>query len=325
MAKTILVTDSLFLNQVDHADQLERFSRAGIEVERLDKPCATEEELRSAIKGKHGYILGGVETVTKGIIDSADCLEAICFTGSGYSEFIPSHEDATKRGIAITAARGANAQAVAEFTLTLILTMIRGLAQLTTPKERGGTSFYIARELESQTVGIVGMGQIGQRVAKLCRALGMNVVAATHERSSHAPEEGIEFVDLDTLIPMCDILTLHVSKQRGVGVIGPEQLRAMKSGAILINAAFPEAVDCSSLKEHIFSKKIRAAFDRAPEIEMDGAPTGYYVAMNGQTGFNTAESNWRTSERVTTSMINILTKGSDSDVVNPEYRKFKRK
>src|SRR4051812_12441903 len=95
----ILITDSLFIGSEEEA----RLKEAGHTFERLDKPCATEDELVEAIKGKTGYILGGIESVTERVIESADELKAIAFTGSGYREFIPGWELATKRGVAISA------------------------------------------------------------------------------------------------------------------------------------------------------------------------------------------------------------------------------
>ncbi len=95
MSNKVLVTDSLFIKD-KHVKLLEA---AGYEVERLDKPSATEEELCDAVRGKVGYILGGIEKVTDKVIESADGLKAIVFTGTGWQGFIPGHDLATKRGI----------------------------------------------------------------------------------------------------------------------------------------------------------------------------------------------------------------------------------
>lgn len=85
VTKTILITDSLFIFP-EHENMLKN---AGYEVERLDKPNATEEELISAIKGKTGYILGGIEKVTDKVLEAADQLKVIIFTGSDWLDFIP--------------------------------------------------------------------------------------------------------------------------------------------------------------------------------------------------------------------------------------------
>jgi phosphoglycerate dehydrogenase-like enzyme len=86
--QTILITDSLFIFP-EHEQQLKD---AGYEVVRLDKPDATEAELCEAVKGKVGYILGGIEHVTQKVIDAADELKAIAFTGIDYKALITAWE-----------------------------------------------------------------------------------------------------------------------------------------------------------------------------------------------------------------------------------------
>ena len=104
MKGTILVTDSLFVFP-EHEKVLRD---AGYEIERLDKAEATEDELVHSIKGKVGYILGGIEKVTEKVIDAADSLKVIAFTGSDALSFIPAHQKATEHGITITTTPGAN-------------------------------------------------------------------------------------------------------------------------------------------------------------------------------------------------------------------------
>lgn len=89
MKGKILITDNLFIFS-EHEEQLKN---TGYEIERLNKPQATEEELTEAIKGKVGYILGGIEKVTDKVIDAAEQLKVIVFTGSDWRQFIPAHQD----------------------------------------------------------------------------------------------------------------------------------------------------------------------------------------------------------------------------------------
>lgn len=315
MSKRILITDSLFIYP-EHEQQLEGL---GYIVERLDKPQASEEELCEAIKGKHGYILGGIESVTSKVIAAADSLEAISFTGSGYAEFIPAHEEATRKGIAISAATGGNAQAVAEYTLTLILAMVRRLPLLTTKE---GSGFYIARGVKELTLGIVGLGHVGRRVADMALSLGFNVLATTRSEPKDKPD-GVQLVPLTELLKKSDIITLHVDKRHGTHVIGRAELSTLKDGAILINAAFPHAVDANALHSELTAKRLLAAFDAPADGDFSDIPLGYYLTSNSQTAFNTHECNKIISDRVTTSLINLLSSGEDSDLVNPEHKQFK--
>lgn len=318
MKPNILVTDSLFILP-SHVSRLEK---AGFEVQRLDKPKATEEELTQALKDCRGYILGGIEKVTASVISSADQLKAICFTGSGYSEFIPAHEEATRRGIAITAAKGANAVDVAEFTIGMLFEMVRHFPLLRTRNKMKGNSFCTARRLQGQTIGIIGYGGIGREVAQRCHALGMKVLINSHHSVQTLPPN-TESMSLEELVKSSDVVSVHTNKTHGTGVLNAKCISMLRKGAIVLNAAFPEAVDCEALLARVAAKEIRAAFDAAPPGDLENIDPDFLTYSNGQTGFNTVEAIEDTSDRCTKSIINLLTKGSDDDVVNPEFSRFR--
>jgi phosphoglycerate dehydrogenase-like enzyme len=310
----ILVTDTLFIHQ-EHVDALER---AGYEVERLNKLKASEDELCTALADKTGYILGGIESVTERVINSATNLKAIAFTGSGYAEFIPAHREASMRGIAISAAVGANAEAVAEFSITAILTMLRQTVRLTS---KGGGDFYIAPAFADVVVGVIGYGAIGARVARLCESLGLKVLC--HSRTSlRLEEDGRTNIPLDDLLRSSDIVSVHVSKANGTGVLSPEKLRLLQLGSSVVNCAFSHAIDKNELAARLKSKELSAFLDNATfsEVELAMFPIGTVVQTNGQTAFNTERSNKLVSDRVTASLLNILNKRPDKDLVNPDYR-----
>ena len=319
MKKRILITDSLFIFDA----HVKRLESAGFQVERLEKLKATESELIAALKGVHGYILGGIENVTAPVIQAVDSLEAICFTGSGYSEFIPAHEEATRKGIAITAAKGANALDVAEFAVGLIFEMVLGNFPLLRSRNQAkGNSFYTARRMRGLTVGVIGYGRIGLEVARLTHALGMNVLVHSRKNPGNLPA-GIHSVEMSELLTKSDIVTIHVNKIHGNKVLGKSELASMKKGAILINAAFADAVDNEALLEKIKAKEIRAAFDEPAHGNFSECEIGNYNFSNGQTAFNTQEALSDTSDRCTNSIINLLTKGEDADVVN-DFKKHRK-
>jgi len=169
MGRKILVTDSMFIFD-EHIKQLED---AGYEVERLDKPDASEEELCKAVKGKVGYILGGIEKVTGKVIESADELKAVVFTGTAWKGFVVGHELATKMGIAIANTPHANAGSVAEWAFASTLAMTRNLLSL---GRAGDKTFQTTHSLNELRVGIVGLGHIGSRLAELFSAAGAKEV-----------------------------------------------------------------------------------------------------------------------------------------------------
>jgi len=319
MKPTILVTDSLFILP----SHVERLEANGFQINRLDKPKATEGELIEAIKGCRGYILGGVEQVTAPVIAAADQLAAICFTGSGYSEFVPAHEEATRKGIAITAAKGANAVDVAEFTFGMLLEMVRHFPLLRTRNDLKGKSFFTARRLKGQIVGVIGYGRVGQEFALHCNAFGLKVLVNSRHPVQNLPS-GMEYVSKETLIKKSDIISLHTNKTHGNDVLNSSDIAALKPGAIVLNAAFPEAVDCEALLKRVAAKEIRAAFDAPPHGDLSQYHQDFFSYSNAQTGFNTTEAIQDTSDRCTQSIINLLTNGSDGDVVNPEYKRYRK-
>ena len=236
--KTVLITDSLFIGK----EHEKRIKKAGFEIERIDNPKLSEDELCKAVKGKVGYILGGVENVTEKVINSADELKAISFTGSGYSEFISGHKTATKNGILISNAPGGNADAVAEYTLALILMMNRELLNL---GRIGEKSFKTTKSLKGKTIGIIGLGKIGLLVCKYLKSIGVDDILYNSKNRKYHFESGLnlESVSKGDLMNRCDIISIHCSKDAGDEFINKNDLQLMRKNSILINTAFPEAVD----------------------------------------------------------------------------------
>ncbi len=319
MGKEILITDSLFIDK-NNEKQLEE---AGFSFTRLDKPEATEEELVEMIKGKHGYILGGIEKVTANVISAGNSLEAIVFTGAGYKEFIPAWQEATKRGIAIANTPGGNSASVAEYTTTLMLAMLRNIFEL---GRTGTKKFETTPSMRDTVVGIIGMGNVGKAVVKNVKALGAKeIIYFSKTRKPDLEKEfGIKYMSMEDVLKNSDIVTLHFSKDAGEKRIGEKELKLMKNGSILINVAFTDAVDFAALKKEIMSKRIRAAFDGTPNEEYSDLPIGGFFCSNLQTAYNTREAIATINEMATKSMINLLKTGEDRYLVNPEYKSNKK-
>lgn len=309
--KKVLVTDSLFIFQ-EHIDKLEA---ANISVERLDKPAASEEELIEAIKGKHGYILGGIEHVTEKIIAAADSLEALVFTGTDWLHFVPGHEAATKKGIAVSNCPGANASAVAEFTLALMLAMKRNLFEL---GRTGDKSFQTCHSLLASRVGIIGLGTIGATVARMLKGIGVaDVSYYSKQRKPHLEKEiGINYKELNDLLEQSDVLSLHASKAAGAGYIGARQLAKLPDGALIIDTSFHGAIDSDALFAELSKKRLRAAADHLPRDDFKTLPLETFYYSNSSTAYNTSDANQRASDIATGSMINLLNGKEDRYVVN---------
>jgi D-3-phosphoglycerate dehydrogenase len=306
----ILITDSLFIFP-EHEKML---TDAGFEIERLDTPTATEEQLIEHIKGKAGYILGGIEDVNEKVIDAADELKAIVFTGSDWRYFISGHKRATEKGIAIASAPGANRFAVAEYTVALILAMTRNLFEL---GRAGQKKFETTGTIKGSTVGIIGMGRIGAQVARILKPLGANIIYYSREQKPDIEQEvGATFVSLDELLAQSDIISMHASTEIGKGFIGKEQLAKVKDGALLVNCGFTEGFDADALYEELKAGRLRAAQDDPVDERFSSLPLSVWYNSNGHTGYNTHEANKTASDMATQSLLNLLKTGTDQYKVN---------
>jgi phosphoglycerate dehydrogenase-like enzyme len=304
MSNKILVTDSLFIFD-EHVKKLED---AGYEVERLDKPQASEDELCEAVKGKVGYILGGIEKVTDRVIESADELKAIVFTGADWQGFIPGWKLATEKGIKITNAPGVNAFAVAEFAIAVALSMQRNLFEL---GRTGEKTFQTTGSFKDSTIGVIGAGKIGSRIINFVKAFEPARVLY-YNRSQK--DVGAEFVDLDELVKTSDIIFAAVPKSAGK-LLGNEQFESMKQDTLIVSIS--ETLDYGAALPYLKEGKIRAAIDwPSPGPEFDELPFSVWFNTNDHTAYNTYEANIAGSDIATESIQNILSGKPDKHVVN---------
>ena len=328
--KTILITDTKFV--MGGSMQEAALLKKGFRINRITKFPISEADLVTAIQEVDGYILGGIEKVTSPVINSAKKLKVIAFTGSGYTEYIPAYEEATAKGIAISTAKGENAQSVAEFTMGLVFRMIR--AGMEDTAQISIADWKKNRELKGLTLGIIGYGTIGKIVRRIAGVIGLDVKIYTRDKLN---AKNAKFVSLEELVETADIVSLHVNKEHGKNVLSRSYLAKMKDGSIVINAAFPEAVDLMALYEELANARLRAAFDKPPQgkdyevitgfyenLRMGDPQSKVYYASSSQVAWDTVQANNRVSESVTRSLINLLETGKDRNLVNRKYSRFSK-
>ncbi len=300
--KKVLVTDSLFIFD-EHVAKLQEH---GFEVERLDNPKASEEELMAAIKDKDAYIIGGIETVTEAVIQAGENLKVITFTGADPFSFIPGHQVATDKGIAITGTPGANAYAVAEYTVSNIMAMTRNLAELTRTGER---TFQTTKSLKDLSVGVIGLGAIGKEVVQMCRGLGVKKVLYTGPNDKKV--DYAEYVSMDTLLESSDVVTLHAPSTAGLGFIGKTELAKVKDGSLIIDCGFIGGLDQEAIYEEVNTGRLRGFQDYPAAEKFNDLPKEIWMNSNDHTAFNTHEANRTASDMAVTSLINIFETGAD--------------
>lgn len=193
----------------------------------------------------------------------------VAFTGVDH---IPVSE-AKKRGIAISNASGYADEAVAELCICLMIDLLRELPQAEKQLRAGGTKSGLSGTLlQGKTVGLIGAGEIGKRLAKLLKAFGATVIAHNrHEVKDPAIDRN---ASLDELLEISDIVSLHCPlTEETRGMIGKEQLAKMQKSAILINTARGPVVDNNALAEALNQGAIAGAgcdvFDMEPPLPAD--------------------------------------------------------
>ncbi|WP_418128006.1 hydroxyacid dehydrogenase [Variovorax sp. KK3] len=194
-------------------------------------------------------------------IRSCPTLKVISKHGVGVSNI--DVEAASARGIPVYVTPGTNAQSVAELTLGLMFSAARRIAWMDAELRAGRwTRAQDGVELCGRTLGLVGFGQIGQRVARVAQALGMEVVAFDPMLAGKpSPVEGVTLVDsLDALLPLADVLSLHVPLNGHTrGMLGEAQFARLPHGAIVINTARGEVIDEPALVAALRDGKLAAA------------------------------------------------------------------
>jgi D-3-phosphoglycerate dehydrogenase / 2-oxoglutarate reductase len=204
------------------------------------------------------------------IMDVSENLRVISKHGSGID--VIDQEAAAQRGIAVRAAVGANAAAVAEHAWALILACAKSVPQLDARMRSGhwDKSTHKSVELNGRTLGLVGLGAIGRRVAAAAQAFDMQVIA--YDPYAREAPAGVKLVPLDELYASADVVSLHCPlTAENHRMINPETLARIKPGVLLVNTARGGLIDEPALVDALASGQVRAAgldsFDVEPMVQ----------------------------------------------------------
>jgi D-3-phosphoglycerate dehydrogenase / 2-oxoglutarate reductase len=192
-------------------------------------------------------ILARLGIITARVIESSPRLRIIARHGAGSDGVDISA--ATRHGVLVTTTGSINASAVAEYTIALLLALLRHIPSADAGMRAGGWSrnALVGEVLEGKTIGVIGFGAVGSRVARIAAGFGMRVVASTGSLSPVAPKPVPSF-PLREMLGMTDIVTLHTRLTPATyGMIDATMIEAMKPGAVLVNTARGELVDETAL------------------------------------------------------------------------------
>jgi D-3-phosphoglycerate dehydrogenase len=231
----------------------------------------SQDALEALIVDYDGLIVRSSVQVTDRVIESGKRLRVIGRAGAGVDNV--DIQAASERGIVVMNTPGANTVATAEHTMALLLALCRNVPQAAASLRRGEweRKRFKGIELRSKTMGIVGLGRVGQRVARRCRAFGMDVVCYDPYLSGERAELlKVAQVTLDELFERSDFITLHAALTPDTqGLIGSEALAATKPGVRIINAARGGLIDEEALVEALEDGRVAGA---ALDVLVDEPP-----------------------------------------------------
>jgi D-3-phosphoglycerate dehydrogenase / 2-oxoglutarate reductase len=221
----------------------------------------SKDALAASLATADALIVRSATQVTAQILEAAPNLRVIGRAGVGVDNV--DLDAATRRGVLVMNTPGGNAVSVAEHTLALLMSVARRIPQHSAAIHAGRweKSGSQGVELRGKTLGLVGLGRVGNEVARRARAMEMIVLAYDpYVSESAARDAGVELSGLTQLLERSDFVSLHAALSPATEkLINQESLAKFKSGAVLVNAARGELVDESALAEALRSGKLSGA------------------------------------------------------------------
>jgi D-3-phosphoglycerate dehydrogenase len=216
----------------------------------------TETEAAALLVGIDGLI-AGTEPLTRAVIDGAERLRGIVRVGVGMENV--DLEAAERRGIPVLATPDAVTDSVAELTVGGLLATLRHIHLMDAELRAGRWTKIMGGLLGGRTVGIVGLGRVGRRVAELLGPFGVRLVATDlAPDAGWAQRHGVALLDMPTLLAEADVVTLHVSGRSEV--LGAAELAALRPGAVIVNTSRGSVIDEGALVAGLESGAIAGAY-----------------------------------------------------------------
>jgi len=220
----------------------------------------------------------GIEKITDRVIQGGKKLKVVAKHGAGVDNI--DMAAATLRKIVVTSAPGANSDAVADLTIGFFLALARKIPFADRSVKGGAWPRIVGGQVNQKTLGIIGFGQIGKKVARRALGFDMNVlVYDVYKDEEFAKKYGINYLSLDALLTQADFISIHVPLTPGTrNLIGPREFGLMKKDVCLVNIARGGVVDESALYDALKNDEIGGAAldvfsqeppDKNPLLELD--------------------------------------------------------
>lgn len=277
-----------------------------------------EPELVSLLSSKDfsGIIVRSATKITSKAIESSKSLKVIGRAGIGVDNI--DVKSATEKGIVVMNTLGA-ANTTAEHTIALIFSVARKIPQAHISVKNGKweKEKFVGRELFGKTIGVIGLGNIGKRVAEIAKGIGMRVIFY----DPYVDDPRFEKKSFEELIENSDIITVHVPlSDKTKGMIGEKEFERMKNGVIIINCARGGIIDEKALAKYIDNGKVLGAgvdvFSKEPITPDNPLLEKENVVLTPHLGASTVEGQRNASVEIAQKIVKFLKYGIIEDAVN---------
>jgi D-3-phosphoglycerate dehydrogenase len=290
---------------------------------RNDSDAALAAEIRDA----DTILVGPRPYVNRSLIESAVRLRHIARVGVGLDSI--DIQAATERGIIVTNTPDVTADSVAEFTMSLLLSLAKNIPRCdrAVRENKWNERHEIGRtniELNGKTHGIVGLGKIGRRVAVRCKAFGMRILYYKRSRDLEFEESvGIEYVPFKTLLKESDSISLHTPlTNETANLFDQPQFESMKRTALLINQSRGKVVNEAALIQALRDGRIGGyatdVYEDEPPDPKSALLRFKNVVVSPHVGGGTRESGSRVSMVVAEDVVKVIKGDIPKNVVNKE-------
>lgn len=268
----IVLLESLAISDNKLDEFRSKLEEKGHEFKAYDKRVEEDEKIIERAKGADVIIITNLP-ISKNVINSLQDLKmiSVAFTGVDHIDLDACQEN----DIVVSNAPGYSTHSVAELAIGLMVNVMRNMNKCDVAVRNSKTrSGLIGNEIHGKTLGIIGTGSIGTRVAEIGKAFGCELIAYSRSESEKAKELGIKYVSIEELFEKSDIISLHVPHTPETeGMIDANLINKMKESAIFINTARGPIVDSQALATALNEEKIAGAgvdvFEMEPPIPED--------------------------------------------------------
>jgi D-3-phosphoglycerate dehydrogenase len=218
----------------------------------------SEDELIQTLR-EYDAVVVGIERMTASVIQAAKKLKIIAKHGAGVDNI--DVKTASANGVVVTSAPGTNSDSVADLTMGLFLSLARSIPHADRSVRAGGWPRLVGFQMSQKVLGIIGLGEIGKRVARRAAGFDMKVIAYDVIRDeAFAQEWGITYLSLDEVLSTADFVSIHIpSIPSTFKMIGDRELRLMKKEAFFVNISRGEILDEEALYRALKERRIRGA------------------------------------------------------------------